>query len=135
MKARTWVAAWLIAAVAFLSLDSLWLVFVSPRFYPPLIGEVLSQTVDLPSAAAFYVIYITGLVILAIAPGIEKGSVRRAAVLGAVLGLTAYATYDLTNQATLKVWDIRITLADLAWGAMVSAFASAVSCWLCRRRA
>ena len=135
MKPRNWIAAWLVAAVAFLALDSLWLIFISPRFYPPLIGEVLSQTVDLPSAAAFYVIYITGLVVLAIAPGLEKGSVRRAAVLGAVMGVTANATYDLTNQATLKVWDIRITLADLAWGAMVSAFAAAVSCRLCRRRA
>lgn len=128
------IIAWVVAAVAFLALDGLWLGFVAPNLNPKMIGEILSMKVEVAPAVAFYLIYITGLVILAIAPAMEKGGVRRAAMLGAVLGLVAYGTYDLTNQATLKVWDVRLTLADMAWGTFASAVASAISCAVAGRR-
>jgi len=78
----------------------------------------------LAPAAVFYVLYIFGLVWFAILPGLEAGRWSKALINGVLFGLVAYATYDLTNQATLKVWSMRITLIDLGWGA----FASAAAC-------
>ena len=75
-------------------------------------------------AIAFYLIYIAGIVLLAVAPNRDAGLVKTA-VAGAILGFVAYATYDLTNQATLKVWSTRITLIDLTWGTFVTAVSAA----------
>lgn len=118
-------AAWISAGLIFIALDAIWLSQVGPRLYKPLIGELLAPRVELGSAAAFYVLYISGLVVLAIAPALERGGLAKAIFLGAVVGLVAYGTYDLTNQATMRVWDLRITLADMAWGAFISAAAAA----------
>lgn len=118
------VAAWISAGLIFIALDAIWLSQVGPRLYKPLIGELLAPRVELGAAAAFYVLYISGLVALAIAPALERGGLGKAILLGAVVGLVAYGTYDLTNQATMRVWDLRITLADMAWGAFVSAAAA-----------
>jgi len=129
----TWLIAWGAAALVFVALDAVWLTQVSPKLYPPLIGEVLSNRVEIVPAIAFYLIFITGIVFLAVAPALKDGGVGRAALSAAVLGFVAYACYDLTNQATLKVWDIRITLADLAWGTFISAAAASASCWAAQK--
>lgn len=116
--------AWITTAIVFLALDFLWLSAMSQRLYKPLLGDLLSPTVNIAPAIAFYLIYVSGLVMLAVLPGLERASLMKAIVHGAALGLVAYATYDLTNQATLRTWDIKITLADLAWGTFLSAAAS-----------
>jgi uncharacterized membrane protein len=117
--------AWIATAIAFLIADAIWLTQVGPRLYRPLIGEIMSDKLNVPPAAAFYLIYVSGIVFFAVAPALQSGGLGRAALNAAALGLVAYATYDLTNQATLKVWDIRVTLADMAWGAFASAMAAA----------
>lgn len=123
----TYLTAWLTTAVVFLGVDAIWLSVMGPRLYRPILGEILAPKVDLAAAAAFYLLYVTGLVIFAVAPALEKASLARAVVLGALIGLVAYGTYDLTNQATLKVWDLRLTLADMMWGACASAIAAGVA--------
>ncbi len=122
---KVWLTTWLAGALAFIALDAVWLTQVSPNFYPAMIGEMLSEKVQLAPAIAFYLIYTAGIAILAALPAVERGGWKRALVLGAVMGLVAYGAYDLTNQATLKVWDIRVTLADLAWGTLATAIAAA----------
>ena len=67
------------------------------------------------------------MLILAVAPAVERGSLTWAFLLGAVLGLVAYATYDLSNAATLKHWPVKIVVMDVAWGALLTAATSAAA--------
>ncbi|MGE0742664.1 MAG: DUF2177 family protein [Hyphomonadaceae bacterium] len=120
----TYAIAWLTTALTFLVVDAIWLSQMVGRIYRPYIGPIMAERVDVAAAGAFYVIYTLGVTFLAVSPALEKNSLVQALVSGAVVGLVAYATYDLTNQATLKVWDIRLTLADMAWGAFATALAS-----------
>lgn len=106
-------------AVAFAAVDLVWILNANAVIYRPTLNPVLADTVRLAPAVAFYLIYILGLVVLGVA---RAASWRQAAANGAMLGLFAYATYDLTNQATLKVWSTTITLADISWGTAVSAW-------------
>ena len=89
---------------------------MTDRLYRPVLGPILADKPDMQAAVAFYLISIFGTVFLAIAPALRQGAWQRAVINGAVLGFVAYATYDLTNQATLKVWSLHLTLIDLAWG-------------------
>lgn len=117
--------AYLAAGAAFAAVDAVWLTTVGPRLYRPALDEVLADTFRLPAAVAFYVIYIAGVLLLAILPAVrEDAGWTRALTNGALLGFMAYATYDLTNQATLKVWSTKITLADIAWGTFLTACAA-----------
>lgn len=125
--------AWIIVAVAFTLLDAIWLTQVAPKLDPPIIGELLANTVEPVPAVAFYLMYTVGLVLLAVEPG-RVSDVKRSALKGLALGLVAYGCYDLTNEATLKVWDVKITLADLAWGGLISAIASAAAAAVLGRR-
>lgn len=119
-----WIAAYLGTAVAFAAIDFVWLTNMTERFYKPVIGPILAPKPDMVAAVLFYVIYIGGIVYFAVAPAMKEGAWTRAALNGAILGFVAYATYDLTNQATLATWSVRLTIVDLAWGTtltMVSA--------------
>lgn len=127
------VVSWITAAIVFGAADAIWLSQAGPKLYRPLIGELLRDKIAVAPAAAFYLIYVTGLVFLAVIPALQKQSWSHAAITGAVLGFVAYATYDLTNQATLRVWDIRVTLADIAWGTFASALAASVAYWAAHR--
>ncbi|MDM0044501.1 DUF2177 family protein [Variovorax dokdonensis] len=124
---RTFALAWILAAVIFLALDAVWLSLMTPRLYQPIIGPLLRQPFDMWAAGFFYVVYISGMVALAISPAFDLKSVGAGAARGAMLGFVAYATYDLTNQATLQGWSWKITLADLAWGTSATGAASALT--------
>lgn len=121
------VVAYLSAAVAFGVLDFLWLSNAAPRLYRPAIGEIMADTVRWPPAIAFYLIYLVGVTALVTLPALRDGGVGKAAWTGALFGLVAYATYDLTNQATLRVWPTHLTLIDMAWGAFATATASVIA--------
>jgi uncharacterized membrane protein len=108
-------------ALALVILDALWLFFAGPKIYRPIIGEILADKVNFAPAVVFYVLYVFGVTVLAVRPAIASDKWTEAAVLGVILGVVAYGTYDLTNQATLKVWATRITLIDIAWGAFLTA--------------
>lgn len=107
--------------VVFAVVDFIWLGFVAKDFYRSAIGHLMADNFNIPAAIAFYLFYVAGLMIFAIEPAAAEGSLTRAALLGAAFGLFAYGTYDLTNLATLKNWPLSISLADMAWGSVLSA--------------
>jgi uncharacterized membrane protein len=127
MSARIYLIATAITLVVFVGIDFIWLTAMAERLYRPVIGDMLAPEFRPLPAVAFYLVYAAGLTYLAVRPGILSGSLRASIVPAAVLGFTAYATYDLTNQATLKNWSLALTLADLAWGTVLSAIAAAAS--------
>ncbi|WP_293675930.1 DUF2177 family protein [uncultured Phenylobacterium sp.] len=129
------IATYLATALAFAAVDYVWLTQFGPQVYHPTLDEVLrpiDDPVDFPAAIAFYVAYILGVVVLAIWPNRDK-PLRQTTVFGGLLGAMCYATYDLTNQATLKVWATHITIADVLWGTFLTAVAATVGGWVLRR--
>ena len=116
--------AYVVTGLVFLTLDGGWLALVGPTLYKPEIGALLAEKIQAAPAVLFYLIYLSGLIYFAIAPNLDKTWVK-AAISGAVLGLVAYGTYDLTCQAVMKTWSTKVSVADMAWGAFASAAASA----------
>ena len=130
---KTVITAYITTGVAFLVVDAIWLTTMADMLYRPLLGDRLAPQFHLAPAVFFYLIYIAGIVFFAVLPSIESGSIGRAVLNGAVLGLVAYATYDLTNQATLKGWPWHVTLLDLCWGMFATAVAAGSGCWFASR--
>lgn len=118
--------AYLCTGVIFLVLDGAFLSLVGPRLYRPDIGPLLGDGVRAAPAILFYLLYISGLVYFCVGPALDGGGWIRALTAGLVLGLVAYGTYDLTCQSVMKLWSWKITLVDLAWGAVASGVASAL---------
>jgi uncharacterized membrane protein len=116
--------AYATTALAFCALDFAWLGLVAPRFYAAQIGTLLLAEPNLTPALIFYLLYVVGLVVFCVLPGIAKSDWRQAAIPGALLGLVAYGTYDLSNLATLQHWTTPLTIVDMAWGTAASAIAS-----------
>jgi uncharacterized membrane protein len=121
--------AWLAAFIVLLAIDMLWLGFVAKSFYQQGIGHLMAPEPRLGAAALFYLLYPVGLVIFAVAPGLAGEGVARVALFGALFGFFAYATYDLSNLATLKDWPVGLALLDIAWGTAVSGAAAAAGKW------
>jgi len=126
------IVAYIATAVVFAAMDFVWLSLAANRLYKPEIGEIMAGKVQMAPAVVFYLLYVFGLIFFAVAPALRQGGVQTALLHGALFGLVAYATYDLTNMATLKVWSMKVTLADLAWGAFASAIAAGAGTWLTR---
>lgn len=120
--------AFVTVLVIFGVIDTVWLGSMGDRVYRPLIGEVLADRFRLVPAIAFYTLYAAGLTIFAVLPGLKTGDWKTALLWGALFGLFAYGTYDLTNYATLKTWGLKITLLDMTWGVVVSGVSSAAAC-------
>jgi uncharacterized membrane protein len=118
------VAAYLGAGVVMAGLDSIWLVVANQAVYRANLGPILTAGFRPVPAVLFYLIYLVGVVVLAVRPSARDNKLGAAALRGACLGFVAYATYDLTNQATLIVWSLKVTLPDLAWGTFLTAVAA-----------
>jgi uncharacterized membrane protein len=120
--------------LAFFAIDFVWLTTMTSRYYQPRLGWMLAEKPNLPAALVFYLLYVVGIVALAVVPGVREGALLGALWRGALFGLLAYATYDLTNLATVKDWPLDLTLVDLVWGTtLTSAVASIgyfVGTWL-----
>lgn len=121
---REWLIGYAAAGAVFLVLDLIWLGTVGRALYTPALAPMLAERVNLPAAIAFYVIYMAGILVLAVQPGLKAQSFGLACAMGAVLGLVAYATYDLTNLATLKTWSLKVAIIDMAWGSCLTAVAA-----------
>ncbi len=119
-------AAYLTTLAAFLGFDFVWLSLSSERLYRPILKDILVDGFRPAPAIAFYLIYVAGLDYFAVRPGLVAESWRTAALNGALFGFFAYATYDLTSQATLRNWTTTLTVADMAWGTILSAAAAAI---------
>ncbi|MDX2276256.1 MAG: DUF2177 family protein [Hyphomonadaceae bacterium] len=113
-------------AAAFAVLDFIWLSVMGPRLYRPQLGDMLAPGLQVGPAIAFYVIYTLAITHLIVMPALRAGAPMQALINGLILGLAAYATYDLTNWATLRHWTATVALADMAWGAL----ATALACWI-----
>jgi uncharacterized membrane protein len=118
--------------VPFGLLDAVWLSVMGKVLYKPTLGDILLPTVNLPPAIVFYLLYPIGIMVFAVMPALKAGSVTPALMYAALFGALAYATYDLTNFATLRNWTLQITLFDIVWGGFASAVAAAVSYYVAR---
>jgi uncharacterized membrane protein len=124
---RVYIIAYIAAAIVMAGLDFVWLRLTVDAVYQPVIGSLMSPKPDMAAAVAFYVMYVCGVVIFAVRPGLAAGAWQTGLLFGALFGLFAYGTYDLTNMATLKVWSLKLTLIDMAWGTVLTGTAAAVS--------
>lgn len=116
--------AYAATAVTFLAIDFVWLSLMASRLYRPQLGTMLLDQPNLVVAGLFYLVYAVGIVVLVVMPAFGARSLLMAVGLGALLGLVAYGTYDITNLATLKGWSVTVTLVDMAWGMVITAVAS-----------
>lgn len=119
--------------VTLLALDAAWLTLMMGPLYQRVLGPLLADPVNYPAAGAFYVIYALGTWFFAVRPALESGDWSQALLRGAALGFLAYATYDLTNLATLKAWSLRLSLLDIAWGTVLTGTAAAAGTLLALR--
>jgi uncharacterized membrane protein len=116
-----------IAFLVFFVVDLIWLGLVAKRLYQKEIGQLLKPDVNWVAAMIFYALFIAGLVIFVLMPGVDANSLSKVMMLGAFFGLVTYATYDLTNLATLKDFTLKITLIDLTWGTFLGFSTSTLS--------
>jgi len=120
----TLLIAYGMALVLFVAIDIVWLTTMGAALYRSTLGDILLPSVRLEPALAFYLLFPLGIVAFGVAPALKSGAFGQAAFGGALFGLIAYATYDLTNYATLRNWTLKITLIDLTYGAVVVAAVS-----------
>lgn len=119
-----YLATWAAAATVMVALDLLWLGLIAKPFYQQGIGHLMMPQPNVAVAVLFYALFIVGLMVFAIVPHAATGW-GRLLLMAALFGFFTYATYDLTNLATLRDWPVRVVLADVAWGAFVSMVAAA----------
>ena len=117
---------YLLTIPVFFLIDMLWLGVLAKGFYQDKLGDFLGP-INWTAAIIFYLIFIVGILIFAVAPALESQSLTKAIILGALFGFFTYATYDLTNLATLKDWPIIVVVVDIIWGAVLSGSVAAVS--------
>jgi uncharacterized membrane protein len=122
---RSIATSYLVAALVMGGLDFLWLRMTVGPVYQRALGAVLAERPNMPAVIVFYLVYLAGVVVFAIRPALADGDWKTALAKGGLLGFFAYATYDLTNLATLKVWSLKVSLLDMAWGTLLTAVTAA----------
>ncbi len=130
---RKFLTAYVTSVALFPCMDFIWLGLTLESFYKPQLAELMADKYYTPAAVVFYLVYGIGLAVLAVLPALASASWKRAALGGALLGLTAYGTYDLTNMATLKNWSLALTVVDMAWGAFATGVVATASFFITRR--
>lgn len=121
------ILTYLLTVPVFFLIDMTWLGVIAKNFYAQQLSSFLTKNVNWTAAIIFYLLYIVGIVYLAVLPGLEKRSVITVILNAIVFGGLAYATYDLTNLATLKNWPLPIVLIDIAWGIVLTTVVSTIS--------
>ena len=121
--------------VVMVILDLIWLGVIAKSTYQQGIGHLMAERPLIPVAVLFYVVYAVGLTLFTIRPFAAQPGLGRTLIAAALFGFFAYATYDLTNLATLKDWPVRIVLIDIAWGIFVSAASATAGKWMLDRLA
>ena len=112
---------------AFFAIDMLWLGLIARSFYRKHIGFIMAPSPNWTAAIIFYLIFVAGLIFFAVSPGLQTGSLGRTIFMGALYGFITYATYDLTNLATLKNWPVILTVVDILWGTILAILVSSAS--------
>lgn len=119
-----WLATYVLTSLVFFAIDMVWLGFIAKNLYRKYLFGLLADQVNWSAAIVFYLLFIVGIFIFVILPAVEKNSLFTAVWLGAFFGIITYATYDLTNLATLKNWPLTIVFIDIAWGAVLTSSVS-----------
>lgn len=128
---KTYIIGFFAVSIPMLALDAIWLMTMIKTFYTKYVGELFAAKPSFAPAAVFYLLYTIGVLYFVVLPLLRSNaSYTTIFFTGAFLGLIAYGTYDLTNQATLKNWPTIITLVDLAWGALLTGTVSAIAVWI-----
>lgn len=127
MNAGFYIKLYLAALAAFLVIDMIWLGGVARGFYRQQLGALMSPSVNWAAAILFYLLFIAGLLVFVVAPGLRSGSLGQVLLAGAFFGLVTYATYDLTNLATLRNWPWVMTVVDMLWGTVLATAVSGIS--------
>jgi len=117
----------LTAFAVFLGIDMLWLTVIAQKFYKSQIGHLMAEKARIIPAAIFYLLFVGAMVYFVIVPALEHQNLTRLILSAAIFGLVTYATYDLTNMATLKDWPLLVTVVDLAWGTFISLAVSLIT--------
>ena len=112
----TWIIAYLATAFVFFAIDIIWLAVVARGFYTSQLGDLMADQVRWGIAIGFYAVYVIGIVFFAVRPALASGDWRTALMFGALFGFFCYATYDLTNMATLRGWPVQMSIVDMVWG-------------------
>jgi len=128
-----YIKLYFVTLIAFLAIDAVWLVLVARTFYDKYIGFLMAPSPNWLAAILFYLLFVVGVLVLAVLPGLKTSSLKTTLLHGALLGLISYATYDLTNLATLKDWPLIVTVVDLIWGTALSTAVSYVGYMAGRR--
>lgn len=123
---------YLIATVTFFAIDLTWLGLIARKFYFSELSHLMKTDINWVAAIIFYLIFIVGILVFAVYPAINSNSIQKAIILGALFGFIAYATYDLTNLATLKDWPLKLTFVDILWGSILSATVATITFYLNR---
>jgi uncharacterized membrane protein len=126
------IQSYITSGIIFLALDAVWLSIMGNALYRPQLGNLMLDKFLIAPAIAFYVIYPVGIAVFAIAPALQAASSTAALGYGALFGLLAYATYNLTNLATLRGWSMLVTGADITWGSIASGAAAVAGYWVIR---
>lgn len=117
---------YLATLVAFFAIDMVWLGLVARTLYRKYLGFLMAPSVNWPAAILFYLLFVLGILVFVVLPGLQGGSLKTTLLRAALFGLITYATYDLTNLATLKDWPLPITVIDMLWGMVLSVAVSYV---------
>lgn len=122
-----------ITTIVFFLIDLIWIGGVAKGFYVRTIGGLLRDPINWYAALLFYVMYIGGMVLFVLVPALNNGSgIRHAALMGGLLGLFAYGTFDMTALALLKGWPVTVAIVDMAWGTVLTAGTTSITLWVAR---
>ena len=133
MSASAYIKLYLLTVPVFFVIDILWLGVIARGFYRRTLGFILSPEVNWPAAVIFYLVYIAGIIFFGVRPAVSNNSLSEAFLLGALFGFFTYATYDLTNLATIKDWPIKMVVVDILWGTCLCALVASISFLIARR--
>ena len=118
---------YLLTDPVFFAVDMIWLGVAAKDFYQSNLKAFLSPTVNWTAAIGFYLIYIVGILIFAVLPGLAEDSWKKAVLWGGLFGFFTYATYDLTNLATLRDWPLKVVVVDILWGILLCSLVALAS--------
>lgn len=130
MTVVQFIKTYLIALPVFFAIDMIWLGLIAKDFYRKHLGYLLRPQTQWAAAIVFYLVFIAGIVFFAVIPAKQSGSLGKALLFGVLFGFFTYATYDLTNLATVKDWPFVVTLVDLCWGMVLCGSVSALTYWI-----
>ncbi len=122
-----YIKMYIVTLIIFFAIDIIWLGFIAKDIYKEHLGFIMGEKTNWIAAIVFYMVYIIGLIFFALNPALQKDSLIYAALVGGFFGLITYATYDMTNLATLKDWPIFITAIDITWGTLLCSATSSIS--------